>query len=196
MHVGELFFIAVGLSMDAFAVSVCKGLSVRKLRPRHLLLAGLYFGGFQALMPVIGWLLGSRFETLITEYEKEQTEVKVLAETEQVQLDAYEADTDKVAHFLALAKKYTDFTELTPQMIYEFVDKILVHAPEKIDGERTQEVEIYLKYIGKFDVPIQETMENPEAEKKRKQRKYDRDYKQRRKQEKLAAEAAGQQKSA
>ena len=65
MHVGELFFIAVGLSMDAFAVSVCKGLSVRKLRPRHLLLAGLYFGGFQAFMPVIGWLLGSRFETLI-----------------------------------------------------------------------------------------------------------------------------------
>jgi len=65
MHFAELFFIAVGLSMDAFAVSVCKGLSVRKLRPRHLLLAGLYFGGFQALMPVIGWLLGSRFETLI-----------------------------------------------------------------------------------------------------------------------------------
>jgi putative Mn2+ efflux pump MntP len=65
MHFAELFFIAVGLSMDAFAVSVCKGLSVRKLRPRHLLLAGLYFGGFQAIMPVIGWLLGSRFETLI-----------------------------------------------------------------------------------------------------------------------------------
>ena len=143
-----------------------------------------------------GKITESRFETLIAEYEKEQAEVKALAETEQVQLDAYEADTDKVAHFLALAKKYTDFTELTPQMIYEFVDKILVHAPEKIDGERTQEVEIYLKYIGKFDVPIQETMENPEAEKKRKQRKYDREYKQRRKQEKLAAEAAGQQKSA
>ena len=143
-----------------------------------------------------GKITESRFETLIAEYEKEQTEVKALAETEQVQLDAYEADTDKVAHFLALAKKFTDFTELTPQMIYEFVDKILVHAPEKIDGERTQEVEIYLKYIGKFDVPIQENVEDPEAEKKRKQRKYDRDYKQRRKQEKLAAEAAGQQKSA
>ena len=143
-----------------------------------------------------GKITESRFETLIAEYEKEQTEVKALAETEQVQLDAYEADTDKVAHFLALAKKYTDFTELTPQMIYEFVDKILVHAPEKIDGERTQEVEIYLKYIGKFDVPIQETAEDPEAEKKRKQRKYDREYKQRRKQEKLAAEAASRQKSA
>ena len=61
----ELFLIAVGLSMDAFAVSVCKGLSVRKIRPIHLLLAGLYFGGFQFLMPVLGWLLGVRFEHLI-----------------------------------------------------------------------------------------------------------------------------------
>ena len=61
----ELFLIAVGLSMDAFAVSVCKGLSVRKIRPLHLLLAGLYFGGFQFLMPVLGWLLGVRFEHLI-----------------------------------------------------------------------------------------------------------------------------------
>ncbi|MBR5094145.1 MAG: manganese efflux pump, partial [Oscillospiraceae bacterium] len=56
----------VGLSMDAFAVSVCKGLSVKELRPRHALLAGLYFGGFQFLMPVIGWLLGYRFEEMIT----------------------------------------------------------------------------------------------------------------------------------
>ena len=61
----ELFAIAVGLSMDAFAVSICKGLSVRRLRPRHNLICGLYFGGFQALMPVIGWLLGRQFESLI-----------------------------------------------------------------------------------------------------------------------------------
>ena len=61
----ELFLIAVGLSMDAFAVSICKGLSVRKVQLRHLLLAGLYFGGFQFLMPVLGWLLGVRFEHLI-----------------------------------------------------------------------------------------------------------------------------------
>ena len=65
MHIAELFLIAVGLSMDAFAVSVCKGLSVRDLKPGHLLLAGLYFGGFQFLMPVIGWLLGCRFEGMI-----------------------------------------------------------------------------------------------------------------------------------
>lgn len=65
MRLFELLLIAVGLSMDAFAVSVCKGLSVQKLRPRHALLAGLYFGGFQFLMPVLGWLLGVRFEHLI-----------------------------------------------------------------------------------------------------------------------------------
>ena len=65
----ELIFIAVGLSMDAFAVSVCKGLSVKKLSPRHAALAGLYFGGFQFLMPVIGWLLGYRFEHVITSYD-------------------------------------------------------------------------------------------------------------------------------
>lgn len=61
----ELFVIAVGLSMDAFAVSICKGLSVRRLKPRHNLICGLYFGGFQALMPVIGWLLCRQFESLI-----------------------------------------------------------------------------------------------------------------------------------
>ena len=66
MSFSELLFIAVGLSMDAFAVSVCKGLSVKKLEPRHALLVGLYFGGFQFLMPVLGWLLGYRFEALIT----------------------------------------------------------------------------------------------------------------------------------
>lgn len=62
----ELFLIAVGLSMDAFAVSVCKGLSVNRLEKKHAAIVGLYFGGFQFLMPVIGYLLGSRFESLIT----------------------------------------------------------------------------------------------------------------------------------
>ena len=58
MQLWELFIIAVGLSMDAFAVSICKGLSVRKVTPRHALTAGLYFGGFQALMPLIGFIAG------------------------------------------------------------------------------------------------------------------------------------------
>ena len=55
MGLAELFIIAVGLSMDAFAVSVCKGLSVQKLKVGHAFTCGLYFGGFQALMPFIGY---------------------------------------------------------------------------------------------------------------------------------------------
>ena len=62
----ELFLIAVGLSMDAFAVSICKGLSTKKLTARHYLIIGLWFGGFQAIMPAIGYLLGSTFERYIT----------------------------------------------------------------------------------------------------------------------------------
>jgi putative Mn2+ efflux pump MntP len=62
----ELFVIAVGLSMDAFAVSVCKGLSVGKLHIRHSLVCGMYFGAFQALMPLLGWVLGVQFQSLIT----------------------------------------------------------------------------------------------------------------------------------
>lgn len=61
----ELFVIAVGLSMDAFAVSICKGLATGKVRLRHALTAGIYFGGFQAGMPLIGYLLGARFQSMI-----------------------------------------------------------------------------------------------------------------------------------
>ena len=62
----ELFLLGVGLSMDAFAVSVCKGLGMRKLNKKQAVIIGLYFGGFQALMPLIGWLLGSQFQKYIT----------------------------------------------------------------------------------------------------------------------------------
>ena len=66
MSLWELFLIAIGLSMDAFAVSICKGLSVQKAGMGHALTAGLWFGGFQALMPLLGWALGTRFQSLIT----------------------------------------------------------------------------------------------------------------------------------
>ena len=62
----ELFLIGVGLSMDAFAVSVCKGLGMEKINKKHAFLIGLYFGGFQALMPFLGWALGIRFQKYIT----------------------------------------------------------------------------------------------------------------------------------
>lgn len=66
MGTAELFILAVGLSMDAFAVSVCKGLSLGKINWKHMGIAGAWFGGFQALMPLIGYLLGSMFMDLIT----------------------------------------------------------------------------------------------------------------------------------
>ena len=69
MKLWELFMIAVGLSMDAFAVSICKGLCVKKADGRHMLIAGGYFGGFQALMPLVGYLLGIQFQTLIQEVD-------------------------------------------------------------------------------------------------------------------------------
>ncbi|MGN0335549.1 MAG: manganese efflux pump MntP family protein [Lachnospiraceae bacterium] len=64
----ELFILAVGLSMDAFAVSVCKGLSLGKINVKQMSIAGIWFGGFQALMPLIGYLLGSFFTDIITKY--------------------------------------------------------------------------------------------------------------------------------
>lgn len=62
----DIFLIGIALSMDAFAVSVCKGLSVKKAGVKHVLTVGVYFGGFQALMPMLGFLLGYKFESFIT----------------------------------------------------------------------------------------------------------------------------------
>lgn len=66
MSLLELFLLAVGLSMDAFAVSVCKGLSVRRGSMKQALTVGIWFGSFQALMPFLGYLLGITFSSLIT----------------------------------------------------------------------------------------------------------------------------------
>lgn len=69
MTLWELFILAIGLSMDAFAVSVCKGLATKRVQWKHMVLAGLWFGGFQALMPFLGYLCGSAFQTYIERYD-------------------------------------------------------------------------------------------------------------------------------
>lgn len=66
MGISELVLLAVGLSMDAFAVSVCKGLATPKLKLKHMIIAGIWFGCFQALMPLIGYFLGAAFASYIT----------------------------------------------------------------------------------------------------------------------------------
>ena len=65
----ELFLIAVGLSMDAFSVSICKGLTTKRFSWRMALVCGLWFGGFQALMPLIGYFLGAQFQEMIEAYD-------------------------------------------------------------------------------------------------------------------------------
>ena len=139
-----------------------------------------------------------RFEVLTAGYEQEQEALEEAIAKEQAELDTFNADTVRVDKFLTLVRKYTDFTELTTPMIFEFVDKIIVHKSDRSTGERVQEVEIFLKFIGKFDVPMPEpTPEELEAEEKRRrrraqQREWERRYRERKKREKLEAAAKAQ----
>ena len=125
-----------------------------------------------------GSLTEKRFKLLSEGYEREQEELDAAIEREQAELDAFNADTERADQFLGLVKRYTDFSVLTNQMILEFVDKIVVHAPDHSTGERTQEVDIYLKFIGKFDVPLPEPTpeELAEQENLRKKREKQREY--------------------
>lgn len=69
MSVLDIFLLGVGLSMDAFAVAICKGLAMKKVNKKQMLLIALFFGGFQALMPLIGWLVGSTFAKKIAAFD-------------------------------------------------------------------------------------------------------------------------------
>jgi hypothetical protein len=87
----------------------------------------------------------------------------------------------RLAKFLALARKYPDFDELTPQMLHEFVDRVYIHEAERIDGERRQQIDIYLNFIGEFKAPVEPAPEStPEetvaAEKERARRQHLREY--------------------
>ncbi len=121
-----------------------------------------------------GHLTEKRFAMLSGDYEQEQAELEAAIVQDGEKLNAYEKDTDRVDQFLTLARRYTDFSVLTTPMIYEFIDHIDVHAPEKIGGDRVQEVDIYLKFIGKFDVPMPEPTEEEiqQEEKARQRREY------------------------
>ncbi len=142
----------------------------------------------------IGKITEKRFDVLSAEYEQEQETLETSIQKAQADLEGFEADTAKVDHFMALAKKYTDFSELTTPMINEFVDKIVVHEADRSTGERMQEVDIYLKFIGKFDVPIpeltaEELAEQEQLRKKRaKKAEYNRRYMAKRRQKALQAQ--------
>ena len=104
----------------------------------------------------VGRISDERFDSLLAEYEAEQKDLQGSVADAEQRLTAFEEDTARVEQFVELAKRYTDFSELTTPMINEFIEKIIVHAPEKVDGDRVQEVEIYLKFIGHFELPAPE----------------------------------------
>lgn len=118
-----------------------------------------------------GKLTDKRFDVLSAEYEREQAELELSLETLQAELDNFHADSERADKFIAIVKRYTDFTELTPAMITEFVKKIVVHEADKSSGEREQQVDIYLNFIGKFEVPAQEATAEELAEEERRQEK-------------------------
>ena len=100
---------------------------------------------------IIGKLSDERFMKMSKGYEDEQRTLQTEADEIQSELQQEEKKSVDVKRFLAIVKKYTDLTELTPEILREFIDKIIVHAPDKSSGRRLQEIEIIYNHIGEFD---------------------------------------------
>jgi len=130
---------------------------------------------------VNGKLSDKRFDVLSEEYEQEQDELEKSTAELQTALDDFQADSTRVDKFIELAKRYTDFSELTTPMINEFIDKIIVHEAVKSDYEREQQVDIYLNFIGKFETPPIELTEEEERQQFliKRRRVYQRRYRER-----------------
>lgn len=105
---------------------------------------------------ISGKLSDKRFEFMLSEFENEQDTLEISMENAKAEIEKYESDTVRADKFIELVKRYTDFSELTTPMMNEFVEKILVHEADYSSGERVQEVEIYLNFIGKFELPVKE----------------------------------------
>lgn len=153
----------------------------------------------------LGKISGERFDEMTAMYEQESAELKAKNAELQTELDEYTADNDRVDKFLALIRKYTRFEELTNYMLNEFIDKIIVFEGEWSEGfskengrpmgTRSQRVDVYLKYIGKFDIPDMRSAEEIEAERKAAEkleikRKYNREYMRKKVSERRAAQTA------
>lgn len=105
---------------------------------------------------ISGKLSDKRFEFMLSEFENEQDTLEISMENAKAEIEKYESDTVRADKFIELVKRYTDFSELTTPMLNEFVEKILVHEADYSSSERVQEVEIYLNFIGKFELPVKE----------------------------------------
>jgi hypothetical protein len=113
-----------------------------------------------------GRLTEKRFGQLSGGYETEQAELERRTAEMKSELERFDADGLRADRFLELAKRYTEFSELTAPMLHAFVEKVVVHEADRSSGKRTQEVEIFLNFIGKFDAPG-EAAEDGEGEEQR-----------------------------
>jgi hypothetical protein len=132
---------------------------------------------------VNGKLSDKRFAMLLADYETEQNELELSVETLEKSLNEYRENVNNADKFIELVHKYTDFTELTTPMIHEFVEKIVVHEADKSTGDRIQQIDIYLKYVGKLDIspkPELTPEQLKEEERKRHKRAWNRTYMRRR----------------
>jgi len=136
-----------------------------------------------------GLLTENRFRQLSGGYENEQTTLQTQAAELKAELAQFDSDGLRADKFLALARRYTDFTELTPAMLHEFIGKVLVHEADRSSGKRVQRVDIYLNFIGQFEVPMEA---EPDAEGEEKRAKW-REYKRR---ERAQKKPATEQKTA
>jgi hypothetical protein len=147
-----------------------------------------------------GRLTEKRFEQLSGGYESEQAELEKLTVELRTELDDFDTDSIRGDKFMELTRRYTDFTELTPAMIHEFIEKVIVYEADKSSGVREQQVDIYLNYIGQFDVPEWFVIEDdtpvipltPDEQQRAKWREYARKSRER----KLAAKMQEPQKTA
>jgi len=135
---------------------------------------------------VKGLISEEKFTEMSADYEQEQAELKSENAVMQSELDMLNADSENAEKFVKLVKKYTDFETLTGTMINEFIEKIYVHERIWSDGvnpetnrpwgERTQQVDVHLRYVGMFDVPVEEKEMSEEEIKEMKIRISKRDY--------------------
>lgn len=120
----ELLLVGVGLSMDAFAVSVCKGLCMKRLNMRQALVIALFFGGFQALMPLIGWALGTQFEQFITPVDHWIAFGLLLIIGAKMLWDSFRGDDDE--QLSCAVDGRLDLRELTMMAVATSIDALAV----------------------------------------------------------------------
>lgn len=122
----EVLFIAVGLSMDACAVAICKGLAMPRLVVRHALVIALFFGGFQALMPLIGYLLGAQFQAVIAPIDHWIAFGLLVFIGGKMLWDAFRGDAADGAPTTASVPAKLDLKELTLLAVATSIDALAV----------------------------------------------------------------------